>query len=64
LTEESRNEWPGLFLNRQTMPAFGPPPINDGLSGLGFHSTPEPVGTVTLQIARLKSSFAHGLSFD
>jgi len=46
------------------MAALGPPTINNGLPGLGLHSAPETVGSVTLQIARLKSSFAHGLSLN
>jgi hypothetical protein len=51
-----------LLLNSQALPALGPTTIDHGLSGLGLHSMSETVGAMTLNIARLKSSFAHGPS--
>jgi hypothetical protein len=51
-----------LLLNCQALPALGPATIDHGLSGLGLHSMSETVGTMTLHVTRLKSSFAHGLS--
>ncbi len=51
-----------LLLNCQALSTFGPTTVNHGLSGLGLHSMSETVGPVTLHVARLKSSFAHGLS--
>jgi hypothetical protein len=50
------------ILNGQTMPALGPTTVYYSLPGLGLHSVSETVGTMTLYIARLKSSFAHDLT--
>jgi hypothetical protein len=44
--------------------ASGPAPIDDGPPGLGFHSGPKSMGSVTLDIAGLKSSLAHFVPFN
>jgi hypothetical protein len=44
------------------LPATGTPTVDHGTSGFGFHSGPEPMGPVTLQIAGLKGSLAHDAS--
>jgi hypothetical protein len=48
----------------QALTAPGPATIDYRPSGLGFHSGPEAVGPVTLDIAGLKSSLAHFVPFN
>jgi hypothetical protein len=43
------------------MAALGPSAVDDGTAILGAHADPKAMGAVTGSVARLESSFAHGI---